>query len=83
MHVIHRPKFIIKIGEYFFLEKPIYKLSAKFWNVKEKSMKYAFFPTIKYKNLKFSVKSAGMQHSLKGYNSSILRVDIFGLMKIK
>jgi len=31
MHAIHRPKFIIKIGEYFFPDKPIHKQIAKFY----------------------------------------------------
>jgi hypothetical protein len=34
MHVIHRPKFIIKIGEHFFPDKPIHKEVAKFYFIK-------------------------------------------------
>jgi len=34
MHVIQRPKFIIKIGEYFFPDEPIHKYSAKFYLIK-------------------------------------------------
>jgi hypothetical protein len=34
MHAIHRPKFIITIGEYFFLDKPIHKQIAKFYCIK-------------------------------------------------
>ena len=34
MHAIHRPKFIITIGEHFFLGKPIHKQIAKFYSIK-------------------------------------------------
>jgi hypothetical protein len=34
MHAIHRCKFIIKIGEDFFMDKPIHKQSAKFYLIK-------------------------------------------------
>ena len=34
MHVIYRPKFIIKRGEHFFLDKKIHKQSAKFYFIK-------------------------------------------------
>ena len=50
MHAIHRPKFIIKIGEHFFPDEPIHKQTVKFisLNLKEKSMRYALFPKNKH-----------------------------------
>ena len=41
----NRPKFIIKMGEYFFRINPIHKRVKNFisFNLKEKSMRYAFF----------------------------------------
>jgi len=45
MHVIQRPKFIITIGEHFFLDKPIRKQIAKFCCIKfeEKVYEIRFF----------------------------------------
>ena len=40
MHVIHRPKFIITIGEHFFLDKPIHKQIAKFYFIKSEGKVY-------------------------------------------
>jgi len=34
MHAIHRPKFILTIGEYFFPDKPIRKQITKFYCIK-------------------------------------------------
>jgi len=34
MHAIHRPEFIITIGEHFFPDKPIHKQIAKFYCIK-------------------------------------------------
>jgi len=34
MHAIQRPKFIIMIGEHFFLDKPIHEQIAKFYCIK-------------------------------------------------
>jgi len=46
MHVIHRLKFIIKIGEHFFPDQPIHKQSAKLYFIKfeEKVYEMRFFP---------------------------------------
>ena len=45
MHAIHRPKFIITIGEHFFPYKPIHKQIAKFYCIKfeEKVYEIQFF----------------------------------------
>ena len=45
MHVIHRPKFIVTIGEDFFLDKQINKQIAKFYLIKfeEKVYEIRFF----------------------------------------
>jgi len=46
MHVIHRPKFIIKIGEHFFFWINQFKSRVQnfiSFNIKEKSMRYVFF----------------------------------------
>jgi len=45
MHAIHRPKFIIKIGEHLFQINQLISRVQSFisLNLKEKSMKYAFF----------------------------------------
>jgi len=34
MDAIHRPKFIVTIGEHFFLDKPIHKQVAKCYFIK-------------------------------------------------
>jgi hypothetical protein len=46
MHAIHRPKFIIKIDEYFYWINQFISRVQNFisLNLKEKSMRYAFFP---------------------------------------
>jgi hypothetical protein len=45
MHAIHRPKFIIKIGEHFSRINQFISGVQNFvsLNLKEKSMRYAFF----------------------------------------
>jgi len=44
MHAIHRPKFIIKIGEHFFRDEPIHKQTAKFYFIKfEGKIETCFF----------------------------------------
>jgi len=55
MHAIHRPKFIIKIGEYFFQDKPIHKQIAKFYCIKFEGKIYEiwfFFSKSVHWNLK-------------------------------
>ena len=40
MHVIHRPKFIIKISENFFPDKQIHTQIAKFYCIKSEGKVY-------------------------------------------
>jgi len=46
MHAIHRPKLIIKLGKHFFQINQFISRVQNFisLNLKEKSMRYAFFP---------------------------------------
>jgi len=50
MHAIHKPKFIIKIGEYFFSQINQFVNRVQNFislNLKEKSERYAFFSLFK------------------------------------
>ena len=60
MHAIHRPKFIIKIGEHFLINQFIKTvLNSIPLNLKEKPMRCACFSKSKNYKLKYSVKNLG------------------------
>jgi hypothetical protein len=62
--MIHRPKFIITIGEHFFLDKPIHMQIAKFYcrKFEEKSMRDNFFSKSMHSNLKTPEKIPAGSH---------------------
>jgi len=78
MHAIHRPKFIIKITENFFLDKPIRMQIAKFYCIKFEGKVYEiwlFFSKSVHWNLKTPEKNSGREPLYEAFKSRRLKVN--------